>query len=39
MLRALYSAGWAMSANLDAHDVIAHNVANVDTPGFHRLIP
>jgi flagellar basal body rod protein FlgG len=39
MLRALYSAGWAMSANLDAHEVIAHNVANVDTPGFQRLIP
>ncbi len=39
MVRGLYTAGWAMAANLEANDLIATNLANVDTPRFRRLVP
>ena len=36
MINALYSAAGGMVANLTKQDIIAQNIANVNTPGFRR---
>lgn len=38
MIKGLYAAASAMLANLTRHGTLAHNVANVDTPGFKQVL-
>ncbi len=38
MIKGLYSAASAMLANLYRHGLLAHNIANVDTPGFKQVL-
>lgn len=38
MLRGLYSASSAMLANWERQRVLAHNIANIDTPGFKQVL-
>jgi flagellar basal-body rod protein FlgF len=38
MIKGLYSAASAMIANLTRQGILAHNVANLDTPGFKAIL-
>jgi flagellar basal body rod protein FlgG len=38
MIKGLYSAASAMIANLTRQGILAHNVANLDTPGFKEIL-
>lgn len=38
MIKGLYAAASAMLANLNRHGSLAHNIANLDTPGFKQLL-
>jgi flagellar basal-body rod protein FlgF len=38
MIKALQSSGRAMAVQLQRHELIANNLANVNTPGFQQLI-
>lgn len=38
MIKGLYSAASAMLANLTRQGTLAHNVANLDTPGFKQIL-
>ncbi len=38
MIKGLYAAASAMLANLNRHGTLAHNIANLDTPGFKQLL-
>jgi len=38
MIKGLYSAASAMLANLYRQGLLAHNIANVDTPGFKQVL-
>lgn len=38
MIKGLYSAASAMIANLTRHGALAHNVSNLDTPGFKQIL-
>lgn len=38
MIKGLYAAASAMLANLYRHGLLAHNIANVDTPGFKQVL-
>ena len=38
MIKALQSSGRAMAVQLQRHELIANNLANVNTTGFQRLV-
>ena len=38
MIKGLYSAASAMIANMVRQNTLAHNAANVDTPGFKQIM-